>query len=149
MVAQILVVDLMVVKSLFAARPKYFPEFPLLTYVTLWGRDGKALCIDIMQCHCEEACRVLLAFMRFDSKSKLHVINRLKRINETLRSMITSRQERTRKLFLWLHMPYAAIPFPSLFEEIVPSYLQQIYFRTSSRMRKSIIWFEAFVVSMV
>ena len=35
------------------------------------------------------------------------------RINETLRSMITSRQERTRKLFLWLHMPYVSIPFPS------------------------------------
>ena len=35
------------------------------------------------------------------------------RINETLRSMITSRQERTRKLFLWLHMPYASIPYPS------------------------------------
>ena len=34
------------------------------------------------------------------------------RVNETLRSMITSRQERTRKLFLRLHMPYAAIPFP-------------------------------------
>ena len=35
------------------------------------------------------------------------------RVNETLRSMITSRQERTRKLFLWLHMPYASIPYPS------------------------------------